>query len=300
MKKTFLGVYSIVKICNTTLAPQSAVGVDHGVNKDLDRYGMVQNMSGDKQSWLDRSLDTGTLRRWTRAARAAGETDLVELRGQRLRARRLKQQLDQLIHVSEARLALPYIGNQSFPRPPDSDWAWRPALWCGPLPTPGVAPAETKSMFGQEVTLFHDCAESELTLRQIRNMREEDLAAFGLRMDVFRFDGSYLSLAIDLPKGASDGLLRKHLIRVETIVEMEHPIEIFARLNIKHGPNTEQIVRELPLNEEEIVVEFDLAYTKLNENRIEKIWLDLIFEGPEMNQVILRDLTFSRRKRAEL
>jgi hypothetical protein len=81
---------------------------------------------------------------------------------------------------------------------------------------------------------------------------------------------------------------------------MEHPIEIFARLNVKHGPNTEQIVRELPLNEEEIVVEFDLAYTKLNENRIEKIWLDLIFEGPEMNQVILRDLTFSRRKRAEL
>ena len=155
-------------------------------------------------------------------------------------------------------------------------------------------------MLGHEATLFHDCQHSELTLRQIRNMREEDLAAFGLRMDVFRFDGSYLSLAIDLPEEASVGLLRKHLIRIETIVEMEKSLEIFARLNIKHGPNTEQIVRELPLNEEDIVVEFDLAYTKLNEKRVEKMWLDLIFEGPQMNQVILRDLTFSRRKRAEL
>jgi len=155
-------------------------------------------------------------------------------------------------------------------------------------------------MLGQEVTLFHDCSISELTLRQLRNVREADLAPFGLRMDVFRFDGSYLSLAIDLPESASNGLRRKHLLRIETRVEMEKPLEIFARLNIKHGPNTEQIVRELPLGQDEVVVEFDLAYTKLNEKRIERLWLDLIFEGPEMNQVVLRDLTFSRRPRAEL
>ncbi len=257
-------------------------------------------MSGEKQGWLDRSLEHGALRRWSRASRAADKTDLTELRNQRVRARKLKQHLDQLIHVAESRLALPYIGNQSFPRPADADWAWRPELWCGPLPVPGISSVQTKSMLGGEVTLFHDCQHSELTLRQIRNMREEDLAAFGLRMDVFRFDGSYLSLAVDIPEEASRGLLRKHLIRIETIVEMEKPLEIFARLNIKHGPNTEQIVRELPLNEEDIVVEFDLAYTKLNEKRVEKMWLDLIFEGPQMNQVILRDLTFSRRKRAEL
>jgi len=92
----------------------------------------------------------------------------------------------------------------------------------------------------------------------------------------------------------------KHLLRMDVIVEMEKPLEIFARLNIKHGPNVEQIVRELPLNKEEVAVEFDLAYSKLNEKRVEKLWVDLIFEGPEMNQVTLRDLTFSRRPRAEL
>ena len=81
---------------------------------------------------------------------------------------------------------------------------------------------------------------------------------------------------------------------------MEQPLEIFARLNIRHGPNTEQIVRELPLHEENIRVEFDLAYSNLNEKRVERAWIDIIFEGPQMNQVVLRDLTFSRRPRASL
>lgn len=257
-------------------------------------------MTREKQGWIDRALAQATLRGWTRLAAAARHTDLPELRRQRGRARRLKQQLDEMIHVAESRLALPVVGNQAFPRPVDADWAWRPELWCGPLALPGMSSVQSKSMLGNQVTLFHDCAQSEITLRQLRNMREADLAAYGLRLDVFRFDGSYLSLAVDLPEEASQDLRRKHLIRIDTIVEMEKRLEIFARLNIKHGPNTEQIVRELPLHEEEIRVEFDLAYTKLNEKRVEKMWLDLIFEGPQMNQVVMRDLTFSRRKRAEL
>lgn len=148
--------------------------------------------------------------------------------------------------------------------------------------------------------MFHDCRFSELTLRQLRNLREEDLAPFGLRMDVFNFDGSFLSIVLDLPGAAADGLKKSHLIRVSSIIETEKPLEIFARLNIKHGPNTEQIVRELPLTDKDIVVEFDLAYSRLNEKRIEKIWLDLIFEAPEMNQVTIRDLNFCRYRRAAI
>jgi hypothetical protein len=237
---------------------------------------------------------------WARAARSAHKADLKVLRDQRSRARRLRQHLNTLIAVSEGRLALPYIGSTAFPKPHGVDWAWRPELWREPLARKGRSSVQSKEMLGDEITLFHDCNVSELTLRQLRNTRERDLAPFGLRMDVFRFDGSFLSLVIDLPFDAVDGLKRHHLLRMDTIVELEKPLEIFARLNIKHGPNTEQIVRELPLNEQDIMVEFDLAYSRLNEKRIDKAWSDLIFEGPEMNQVVLRDLTFSRRPRAEL
>ncbi len=250
--------------------------------------------------FMKRLVHEAIVRRWARAAGAAGSTDLSLLRAQRGRARRLKAHLDKLIHVSDSRLALPMIGSNAFPRPHDSDWAWRPELWRGPLPVPGMSSVATKSMLGDEVTLFHDCQRSELTLRQLRNRREADLAPFGLRMDVFNFDGSFLSLVVDLPEEAARGLKRKYLIRADVIVEMEKPLEIFLRLNVKHGPNVEQIVRELPLGGEEVMVEFDLAYTKLNEKRVDKLWLDLIFEGPQMNQVTLRDLTFSRRPRAEL
>ncbi len=257
-------------------------------------------MAGQGSGIMDRLIQRAALRRWAKAARAAPDTGLQQLRRDRLAARRLRQHLDSLIHVAEARLALPTVGNQAFPKPHDADWSWRPELWCGPSAWPGVASVPQKSMLGDEVTLFHDCAHSELCLRQLRNTRAADLAAYGLRMDVFRFDGCYFSLAVDLPEAGVRGLKRRHLIRVEAIVEMEKPIEIFARLNIRHGPNTEQIVRELPLQEDKIRVEFDLAYTKLNEKRVDRMWLDLIFERPQMNQVVLRDLTFSRRQRAEL
>ncbi len=248
---------------------------------------------------IQRLYQRGLTRYWARSARSAMTTDLTTLRRQRAGARKLRQHLNTLISVSESRLALPLVGSIAFPTPHGTDWRWRPSVWREPLPTVGVSAVQTNETLGKEVTLFHDCNVSELTLRQLRNTREADLAPFGLRMDVFRFDGSFLSLAIDLPFEAVDGLKRNHLIRLDTIVELEKPLEIFARLNIKHGPNTEQIVREVPLDTDEMTVEFDLAYSKLNEKRVEKMWVDFIFEGPEMNQVVLRDLTFSRRPRAE-
>lgn len=239
------------------------------------------------------------LARWAKAARRAPEMPISELRSLRSAARKYLYYLNEVNSISETRLALPSIGSNAFPKPHGTDWAWRPDLWRRPLPSPGMSSVQSRSRLGTELTLFHDCERSELSLRQLRNYREADLAPFGLRMDVFAFDGSFLSLVLDMPHEAVDGLRKTHLIRMNTIVEMERPLEIFARLNIKHGPNTEQIVRELPLHDDEIMVEFDLAYSTLNEKRIERAWIDLIFENPQMSQVILRDLTFSRRMRAE-
>lgn len=249
---------------------------------------------------LDQILHRRTLRRWERAADTAHKQPLSELRQLRQRALQLRQPLDRTLHVAEGRLALPLIGSDTFPKPLHTDWAWRPRLWRGPIYPAGVAAAPTKTRFGDEVSLFHDCAVSELTVRQIRNTRESDLAPFGLKMDVFRFDGSFLSLVIDLPPEAVRGLKRKHLVRMQYVAESESPLEIFARLNVRHGPNTEQMVRELPLRSNDVMVEFDLAYSKLNEKRVDSAWVDLIFEGPQMNQIILRDITFTRRPRAQL
>lgn len=250
--------------------------------------------------FLDRFLHRRALRRWTDVANAARAMDPAALRGSVARAWALRRRLDTVIHEGGYRLALPVIGSNAIRRPLGTDWAWRGPLWSGPMPVPGMSSVPGRAEIAPGATLFHDCRRSELTIRQIRNNRESDLAPFGVRLDVFRFDGSFLSLAIDLPPEAVDGLRQTHIIRVDAIVEMEKPLEIFARLNVRHGPNTEQAVRELPLAAEEVMVEFDLAYMRINEKRVEKLWLDLIFEGPEMNQVILRDVTVTRRPRAAL
>jgi hypothetical protein len=257
-------------------------------------------MAKVRKGLVARFVNRRMRRYWSRAAAAAPEAELSELRRQRNAARNLRHTLDELTFQADSRLALPRIGSTTFPRPQGTDWSWRPQAWRGALPVKGMAAVESRTMLGNEVTLCHDCRISELTLRQLRNTREADLAPFGLRLDVFRFDGSFLSLVLNLPDAACDGLRKRHLIRMDVIVEMEKPLEIFARLNVRHGPNTEQIVRELPLHEDKVMVEFDLAYTNLNEKRVEAMWVDLIFEGPEMNQVTIRDLTFCRVPRAEL
>ena len=51
------------------------------------------------------------MRRWARAARLARQTDLATLRAQRALARRMRQHIDQLIHVADDRLRLPRIGS---------------------------------------------------------------------------------------------------------------------------------------------------------------------------------------------
>lgn len=240
------------------------------------------------------------MRAWGKASREAKRSSLTSLRFQIAQARELRAALDGFFQVAESKLALPRIGSNAFFRPMEADWSWRPEFFRGPLTISGRSSVESRTAIDQGLTIFHDCRRSELTFRQIRNTRQEDLAPYGLRLDVFRFKGSFLSLVLDFPPEAVRDLCKRHLIRLDAIIESEHPIEIFVRLNLQHGPNSENLVREVPAGEGKISVEFDLAYMDFNEARVEKVWLDLIFEGAEMNQVTLRDLTFNRSLRAEM
>ena len=60
------------------------------------------------------------------------------------------------------------------------------------------------------------------------------------------------------------------------------------------------MVSDLPVRTGEIVVEFDLAYGKIDDTRIERAWLDLIFNEVAMSGLSIRDVVVSRRPRAEL
>ena len=244
-------------------------------------------------------LEQTLTRRWSKLADRAEAMDLAALDSLSTRARRLKRHADRLLHVADGRLTLPRI-DATVPRPLHADWVHRPALWSGPVFPAGAASVASETLIAPGTTLFHDCRISEISFRQVRNAGANDLAPFGARLDVFAFDGSFLSLVIELPPQGVDGLKKRHILGLSMTAETEKPLEMFARLNIRHGPNTEQIVREFPMDAAEMAVEFDLGYTDVNERRIDRAWVDLIFEGPQMNQILLRDITMARRPRAAL
>ncbi|WP_067397890.1 DUF6478 family protein [Falsirhodobacter sp. alg1] len=246
-----------------------------------------QHRDGKIEGFLHRRVIAG----WTRAASQADTTPPERLMALRKRATALRTQLDRLIATADRRA----LADQPIPRPLGTDWSWRPELWTGDAISAGLALRSHDKLAG-DVTLFHDCPAEEVGVRQIRRPNGQ----YALQMDVFSFQGSFMSLAIELPEEAVQGLLRKHLICLTVDVEEERPSRISARLNVQHGPNTEQVVRELWYEDGILQAEFDLAYTNMNEARVEKIWLDLIFEDPRMNCIVLKDLTLTRRPRAEI
>lgn len=248
-------------------------------------------------SIFDRLAARRSLRHWRRLADGAATADLMDLRRARGPAAQIRREVDRLLHCADTRLA---DVQATLPRPELADWVWRPEGWRQRINPAGQASVRSGAAVGGDVLVYHDCGASEITLRQVRNRQEDDAAPWAIQCDAFGFDGTYLSLVIALPVAAVEGLGPGHVVRLDTVIKAERPVEIFARLNLRHGPNTEQIVRELPPGERRIGTEFDLAHSGINQRRVERAWIDLIFGRPEMNQLLLRDVVLSRCPRAEL
>ncbi|PJI86283.1 hypothetical protein BC777_2651 [Yoonia maricola] len=249
---------------------------------------------------LDRFLQRRAVARWRRAVKDVPKMDLTALARENEAAKTLHRHAGAFRHAADSRLALPRIGSTTFPQPPGTDWAWRPQLWRAAVTPHGIAPALSKMEMTSELVIFHDCKRAEVSLRQTRNARATDLAPFGVTLQAFHFEGSYLSLVVEIPQASCEGLRKRHLIRLAGVIERERPTQIYARLNVKNGPNTEQILLTLPDDKPETMVEFDLAYSGLNEKRAERMWVDLMIEKPAMNQITIRHLTLCRYPRADI
>ena len=235
------------------------------------------------------------IRRWDRAALEAQTLDPVGLKALSDRSRRMARSLDRAIQAADAQLA----GAPAIPRPLHTEWAWRPELWSSPVRPAGLVPVSNGTEFGREARIFHDCPEAEVSVRQSRNSTPAGAAPYGLHLDVYGFRGGFLSVAVDLPAEAIAGLSRRHIFRLGILRESERATAIYARLNVRHGPNVEQIARLLD-DGDEAFADFDVATTGIDEDRVSGAWLDLIFEAPEMNRIWIGELTLSRRPRAEI
>lgn len=240
------------------------------------------------------------LRDWQQATDRVPTMTPARLRALQAQGRRHRDRIGRLLHAIDDRLAQLASPAHAIRHPAGSDWVWRPEIWAGPVAPSGRTGLTSPAALFDGATLFHDSTTAEIATRQIRNPAPDAPAPYGMQLEVYHFTGSFLSLVLDLPPATVAGLTGQHIIRLEMQLTAEQPREIFARLNVKHGPNVEQLVQEINPDRGDLVAEFDLFYATINEKRLERAWLDLIFERPAMNRITLHDLTLGRRLRAEL
>ncbi|MGR3465900.1 DUF6478 family protein [Limimaricola sp.] len=181
-------------------------------------------------------------------------------------------------------------------RLPGADWAWRPGAWAGAGPEAGPLSAPAGCELGDGVRLFHDADAPDIRIARPGGGAG---AARPLGFDLPGFDGGFLSLAIALPGAALAGLGRHHLLGIDVAFGAARPARVFARLNLRQGPNAEALLRSLP-ETEQTGTEFDLWPTETDPARVDEGWIDLIFEPPLPARLDIHDLVIARRLRAAL
>ncbi len=190
--------------------------------------------------------------------------------------------------------------NHRLPLPLHCEWAWRAPPWAQPLQPASVAGLAAGAALAAGVTLHHDDPSGQVRYAQCA--APAGPAPFALALEAAPFAGSFLSLAIDLPAAARP-LLPRHLLGVRIALAPLQSGAVYLRLNIRHGPNTAQLLRALDAQlqgDGPTLVEFDLAYARFNARRVAKVWCDVILAGPGPLATELRELAFTRRPRAEI
>ncbi|MTH78995.1 DUF6478 family protein [Paracoccus aestuariivivens] len=253
--------------------------------------------------WFERKSRERTMRLWAEMAESVQFMPQGQIRRLTDEALGLRASLNRFLMRGDRKASISQAALDALNLPGGTDWRWRPGFMAGHITPRGVASPVPGTRLGDRAAVWHDCEEQAIVLEQVQNPRATDLSPFGMRLEVFSFSGSFLSISIDLPTDALEGLTCNHIVRLETSMVVERPISVFARLNIGHGPNTDEILQPLQGLESGLqsqqVIEFDLAYIEMNEKRLEKIWLDLIFESPGMCAVEIRELFLSRHMRAD-
>lgn len=257
------------------------------------------------RSWIRNRWRRQALEDWQRLSGETGQLPLRRLRTLQDEAQQMRRTTDRFLARAQLRLDGAQRSADLLSLPRGTDWRWRPSFLSARISPTGIAAPASETRLGEEAAVWHDCNASALILRQIPNRSASDLAPFGLQLETLGFSGSYLSVSVDMPDSALQGLTRSHIVRLDMTVSVESPISIYGRLNVGHGPNTDELLRHLgdlapgPWAVTK-TVEFDLHYIQMNEKRLEKLWLDIIFEAPQMNSVRIRDLFLSRHLRADM
>ena len=256
----------------------------------------------DAPSLLDSLRSRRAVAAWRAAARGQGAVSRGQIARLREEARGLRAEIDAFSALADARLAGPGIDGDRMEMPPQADWGWRPDLWRRAARPVGMAGVVGGASLCEGIKLFHDCPLAEIAWRQVPATAPDASAPWGVALDVMHFEGSYLSLSLDLPEAGRGGLRANHILALTVETGDEAAPEAYARLNLRQGPNTDQVTAALRAARPggPLAAEMDLGGAKVNPRKLSGAWIDVILDRPAMRRVVLRDVTLTRRPRAEM
>ena len=73
--------------------------------------------------------------------------------------------------------------------------------------------------------------------------------------------GHFASVALELPKAFRTALKPRHILRLQAALAVTHAVQTYARLNLRHGPDTYVITRTVQPGTGPCLADFDLAST---------------------------------------
>ena len=201
---------------------------------------------------------------WRGLERGIDSFSLGNIISLRSRAADLRRSPDTVIMHANRRTDQLSQGKTQMKMPDDADWSWRPDVFATRLGQMSSVVKSARHDVGTSIAVHHNDTDPELIVRQFKNMGVDDLAPYGLSVETYEFKGSFLSLAIDLPIEAAKRLTKNHIFEVEGKLSLDHPMPVFVRLNVKHGPNVEDLLHEIPHGANRLYLEFDLGYCYLH------------------------------------
>lgn len=193
---------------------------------------------------------------------------------------------------------------QADPPPKGADRRWRPGPFARRVLDAPLVAIPRKCTLDAEVEIFHDCRVSSLILSQPPATGAPGGATFGLTLESFGFDGSYLSLAVSLPPEAREGLGPRHILTLELDSESEVPQDLWVTLNLEHGPNLDKATERLAASGGQTrgAADFDLSRIGgqggIEPHRLKAVWFDIFATERAMNRLWIRDLVVTRRRGA--
>ena len=162
--------------------------------------------------FLGWAISTASFKFWRRRLQRAAREKTAKLRQQRREALTLQTQLADVLERINDELHHRLGDSKTYWHGSTMLWSWRPELWTVRCPSRSGPVVQSGARLTSNTKVFFDGGDRAVIFKQLRNDISQGFAPYGVALELFQFDGSFLSLAIDLPDSLCGTFAKDKLI----------------------------------------------------------------------------------------